>query len=300
MEIKLSDARYVVAVSGGVDSVVLLDCLVASNPELVNEGKLIVAHYDHGIREDSIKDALFVEELAEKYGLQFVVGHGGLGANASEETARNARYKFLNLIKVQNRAEAIITAHHQDDVIETAYINLIRGTGRKGLTSLKSRPGILRPLISKDKIEILEYAKNKNLLWHEDLTNKEDKYLRNRVRKVLEENTNPDFKNKILNTISHLEEINKNIDSEIDKILGANLRRSKNVVPRRWFLKLNYEVASEVVVALARSNKFHEIDQKLVEMLVVFMKTAKIGKKLDIDKNHYALITKRSVRFISR
>lgn len=300
MEIKLSDARYVVAVSGGVDSVALLDCLVASNPELVNEGKLIVAHYDHGIREDSINDALFVEELAEKYGLQFVVGHGGLGANASEETARNARYKFLNLIKVQNRAEAIITAHHQDDVIETAYINLIRGTGRKGLTSLKSRPGILRPLISKDKIEILEYAKSKNLLWHEDLTNKEDKYLRNRVRKVLEENTNPDFKNKILNTISHLEEINKNIDSEIDKILGANLRRSKNVVPRRWFLKLNYEVASEVVVALARSNKFHEIDQKLVEMLVVFMKTAKIGKKLDIDKNHYALITKRSVRFISR
>jgi len=53
-------------------------------------------------------------------------------------------------------------------------------------------------------------------------------------------------------------------------------------------------------MALARSNKFHEIDQKMVEILVVFMKTAKIGKKLDIDKNNYALITKRSVRFISR
>jgi len=300
MEIKLPDARYVVAVSGGVDSVVLLDCLVASNPELVNEGKLTVAHYDHGIRQDSIKDALFVEELAEKYGLQFVVGHGGLGSSASEETARKARYQFLNLVKEQNRAEAIITAHHQDDVIETAYINLIRGTGRKGLTSLKSRPGILRPLISKDKIEVLEYAKNKNLSWREDSTNKDDKYLRNRVRRVLENNANPDFKSKLLNTISHLDEINKNIDAEIDKILGANLRRSKNVVPRRWFLKLNYEVSSEVVMALARSNKFHEIDHKMVELLVVFMKTAKIGKKIDIDKNHYALITKRSVRFINR
>lgn len=300
MEIKLPDARYVVAVSGGVDSVVLLDCLVNSNPELVNEGKLIVAHYDHGIREDSTRDALFVEELAEKYGLQFVVGHGGLGADASEDMARRARYQFLNLIKEQNRAEAIITAHHQDDVIETAVINLIRGTGRKGITSLKSRPGILRPLITKEKYELINYANDRKLEWREDSTNKEDKYLRNRVRKMLENSSSIEIKSKLLNIIGQLDVINNNIDIEIDRLLNVYLRRSKNVVPRRWFLKLNYELSCEVVLALARANKFHDIDSKLVDMLVVFMKTAKIGKKLDIDKNHYALITKRSVRFINR
>lgn len=300
MEIKLADSRYIIAVSGGVDSIVLLDCLVNSNPELVNEGKLIVAHFDHGIREDSIKDALFVEELAEKYGLQFVVGHGGLGPSASEETARKARYQFLNLIKEQNRAEVIITAHHQDDVIETAAINLLRGTGRKGITSLSSRPGLLRPLLSNGKQDLIAYAKNKNLSWREDSTNQDDKYLRNKVRKLLDDKENIETKAKFLNIIGQQEGINKNIDFEIDKILNIYLRRNKNVVPRRWFLKLNYEIASEVVMALARSNKFSEIDSKMVDMLVVFMKTAKIGKKIDIDKNHYALITKRSVRFIQR
>lgn len=300
MEIKLADSRYIVAVSGGVDSIVLLDCLVNSNPELVNEGKLIVAHFDHGIREDSIKDALFVEELAEKYGLQFVVGHGGLGPSASEETARKARYQFLNLIKEQNRAEVIITAHHQDDVIETAAINLLRGTGRKGITSLSSRPGLLRPLLSNGKQDLIAYAKNKNLSWREDSTNQDDKYLRNKVRKLLDDKENIETKAKFLNIIGQQEGINKNIDFEIDKILNIYLRRNKNVVPRRWFLKLNYEIASEVVMALARSNKFSEIDSKMVDMLVVFMKTAKIGKKIDIDKYHYALITKRSVRFIQR
>jgi tRNA(Ile)-lysidine synthetase-like protein len=131
MKIQLPKGRYVVAVSGGVDSVVLLDAL-SKLPNL----ELVVAHLDHGIREDSIEDRRFVASLAASYGLVFEYGEGRLGSGASEATAREARYNFLRGVKMKHDAKAIITAHHQDDLIETAILNMLRGTGRKGLTSL--------------------------------------------------------------------------------------------------------------------------------------------------------------------
>src|SRR5437764_343012 len=125
--------KYVVAVSGGVDSVALLDMLARSD-----DLKLVVAHFDHGIRKDSAKDRKFVEDLAKNYDLPFVYEEGHLGSGTSEAVARGARYDFLHRVKKSHGAQAIITAHHQDDVLETAIINLLRGTGRKGLTSLTS------------------------------------------------------------------------------------------------------------------------------------------------------------------
>lgn len=300
MQVVLPDDRYVVAVSGGVDSVVLLDVLVKSNPKLVDNAKIIVAHYDHGIREESGKDALFVEELAQHYGLQFVVGHGGLGSDASEETARIARYQFLELIKKQNHANTIVTAHHQDDVIETAIINLIRGTGRRGLIALKSRPGILRPLLSFQKTDLISYAETNKLTWREDESNLDIKYLRNKIRKALAAKATTEDKEKLLSIIDRLDDINHNIDIEIEKIININLRRSKHVIPRRWFLKLQYEIAGEIIYQILRVSGVQAIDAKLVDMLVTFIKAAKIGKKMDIDKDHYVLITKRSVRLVSR
>src|SRR5437870_1107332 len=111
----------------------LLD-LLAKKPNV----KLIVAHFDHGMRPDSEKDRQFVQVVTEKYGLPFVFSEGRLGPKASEATARTARYKFLEKTKKAEGAKTIITAHHQDDVLETAIINLLRGTGRRGLTALKS------------------------------------------------------------------------------------------------------------------------------------------------------------------
>ncbi len=175
--IKLKSATYIVAVSGGVDSVVLLD-LLSKQPDL----KLIVAHFDHGIRSDSAKDAKHVEKLANQYNLQFELGVAELGQVASEEQARDARYQFLNKIKSQYNALQIVTAHHSDDVVETIIINLIRGTGWRGLSSLRSTEHLARPLLDFTKKDILEYAKDNNLQWVEDSTNKDLKYLRNEIR----------------------------------------------------------------------------------------------------------------------
>jgi tRNA(Ile)-lysidine synthase len=129
MDISVEPGRYVIAVSGGVDSVALLHALT-KRPAL----DMIVAHFDHGIRPESAQDAAFVRTLAESYGLPFVTDRVELGPDASEASARQARYSFLRTLQRQYDATSIITAHHQDDLLETAIINLLRGTGRRGLT----------------------------------------------------------------------------------------------------------------------------------------------------------------------
>src|SRR5580704_3560158 len=105
---------YVVAVSGGVDSVVLLHRL-QKQPGL----RLVVAHFDHGMREDSAEDRRFVKALAQAYGAPFVYDEGHLGSGTSEAEAREARYNFLRRVQAASDAQAIVTAHHQDDLLET-------------------------------------------------------------------------------------------------------------------------------------------------------------------------------------
>jgi len=177
MKVELAPGHYVVAVSGGVDSVVLLDML-AGQPEL----ELVVAHFDHGIRKDSADDARFVEELAATHRLPFETKREELSAQASEELARQRRYAFLREVAAEHQAR-IITAHHADDVVETIAINLSRGTGWRGLAVLDS--DIVRPLLGFTKQEIRAYAEAHSLHWHEDSTNASDAYLRNRLRRRL-------------------------------------------------------------------------------------------------------------------
>lgn len=168
--------RYLVAVSGGIDSVVLLDRLARQA-----RGELIVAHFDHGIRDDSVEDARFVAGLAAHYGAQFISKREELGAEASEEQARRRRYAFLHAAAKKYEA-VIVTAHHADDVIETIAINLQRGTGWRGAAVLHT-VGIERPLLGMSKADIRTYALKNRLEWVEDSTNASEVYLRNRMRR---------------------------------------------------------------------------------------------------------------------
>jgi tRNA(Ile)-lysidine synthase len=127
LQITIPVGTYIVAVSGGVDSVVLLHLLSKT------DCKLVVAHFDHGIRHNSHDDAAFVKSLAASYGLAYEEEKANLGPSASEDTARKARYAFLRRVTNTYHAKAIATAHHQDDVIETSIINILRGTGRNML-----------------------------------------------------------------------------------------------------------------------------------------------------------------------
>lgn len=182
--------KYVVAVSGGIDSVVLLDMLATKKLVIqpgqasTRDDELTVAHFDHGIRDDSAHDARFVKGVAESYGLPFVGRREELGAGASEETARRARYTFLRQVAVDTNA-LIVTAHHADDAVETVAINLTRGTGWRGLAVLDT-PMIARPLLGFSKQQLRNYALTQRLEWVEDSTNGTDAYLRNRLRRRIQ------------------------------------------------------------------------------------------------------------------
>ena len=228
--------RYVVAVSGGVDSVVLLDVLMRDSGLTAPEYEFVVAHFDHGIRPDSSQDASFVADLAKKYDLQFQTRREELGERASEELARTRRYDFLRSVANRDHTR-LITAHHADDAVETVAINLQRGTGWRGLAVLDS--DIIRPLLDVSKQEILDYAQQHSLIWHEDSTNASDAYLRNRIRKNTRRLTD-DAKRQILALRTHQIDIKGQIDREIIDLIGAGPEYS-----RYFFTHVNPKVALE-------------------------------------------------------
>lgn len=163
----------ILAVSGGIDSMVMLHLFH-------DERDIIVAHFDHGIRPSSKDDAEFVQRIAKHYGLRCVVKREELGKNCSESLARERRYAFLKDLAKKHDAK-IYTAHHQDDLIETIAINLHRGTGWRGLAPFQDAD-IERPLLDWSKAKIYRYATENKIIFRQDQSNTDERYLRNRLR----------------------------------------------------------------------------------------------------------------------
>lgn len=289
MDRLLEPGTYVVAVSGGIDSVTLLNML--SNDSHID---CIVAHFDHGIRKNSSRDAQFVQKLAETYGYTFVLGKGDLGSNASEATAREKRYTFLKKVVAAHGGRAIVTAHHQDDVIETALINLLRGTKRKGLTSLGSAEDIIRPLLHMTKHQIATYARAHNLEWREDESNNDEKYLRNKIRNILK-TQNHAQKQKLVTIINQTHETNK----EIDELLEAVFDSANDVIDRKIFVMLSYDVACEVLTDWLRAHHAN-FNSTRIGQLVQKAKTSKPGTHFDVDKQWVVSIQKDWIRMQPR
>lgn len=174
----------IVAVSGGPDSVALLDLLVATRNS--HELELIVAHADHGIQDGSASVAATVAELSASYQLPCEVGLLRLGADASETRARQARYAWLGRIAAAHSARAIITGHHADDQAETVLMRLLAGSGPAGLAAMSARSGmLLRPLLGVRRVELTEYLRGRGLTGWEDPANADPAHLRSWVRAEL-------------------------------------------------------------------------------------------------------------------
>lgn len=266
---------YVIAVSGGVDSMALLHRL-HQEPDV----RLVVAHFDHGIREGSVEDRKLVQATAQQFGLRFVFDEGHLGPGASEAKARQARYQFLRRVRRAAGAEAIITAHHHDDVLETAILNLLRGTGRKGLTSLQSRPGLVRPLLKVDKRELVDYARQHQLVWLEDSTNQDQGYLRNYVRHTILPRLRSSDRLKLVQTRTQLEVVNQELDALLAQALQA--QNTRGHLDRQWFNHLPHTVAREVLAAWLRTYGIRDFGRKTLERLVVAAKTGQTGQQFDV------------------
>lgn len=171
---------YVLAVSGGVDSMVLLDLMATAVGQ--RGYQLVVAHFDHGIRPDSASDAVSVETVAKRHGIAFATQRAEL-AGQSEVVARQARYRYLRKVMSKHAAQAILTAHHKDDARETIIFNTLRGTNIFGQTGFGVGDGdVLRPLAQLSKQDLTAYAAERHLEWHEDSTNADISYTRNFIR----------------------------------------------------------------------------------------------------------------------
>lgn len=285
MNASLPPGKYVVAVSGGVDSVALLNML-HEDPSL----ELVVAHFDHGMRDDSAENAAFVAGLAKVRELQYVLESVRLGPDASEDTARKHRYAFLRQTCAQINATAIVTAHHQDDVIETALINVMRGTRRRGLISLRSTDIIKRPLLAVAKQAIYEYALASRLEWYEDSTNQEMKYARNRIRARLHKRLTAKKRDEILKLLSAIELY----DSQINSLVNEILMNTGKYLPKEKITTVDEPAASEIVAAWLR-NAGATFDRKTIERIIQGAQELRNGSKIDVDKQYYCLLAKDKI-----
>lgn len=177
-----ASARLLAAVSGGKDSIVLLHGLWGVKRLL--DLHVEVCHVDHGLREDSTDDALFVEEQCAKY---FVRCHSlrlpkkPIGVNV-EGWAREHRYLGLTRCMKDNDLDLIVTAHTANDVAETLLIRLLANKELSGIRERDRNRSLIRPLVEISREQIDEYAREHGLEWKEDSTNFDTSYVRNRVR----------------------------------------------------------------------------------------------------------------------
>lgn len=276
MKVSLKPGSYVLAVSGGIDSMVLMDVL-AHTPGI----ELVIAHFDHGIRPESSADRQLVQKTAETYGLPFVFEEGHLGPAASEDTARNARYAFLQRVRQEVGATAIITAHHQDDLLETAVMNLLRGTGRKGLSSLDATGDVCRPFLHVPKEAICRYAHvHPAIVWREDPTNQSDRYARNYIRHHVLPGLGQAGRAQLLAHIRAARAANPIIDELLQRDIAAHTHQGK--LDRQWFIMLPHAVACEVMAVWLRTRDLRSFDKRAIERLVVAAKTGLPGKHYHI------------------
>lgn len=180
----LGPGRALVAVSGGPDSVALLDLLARTAD--VHGLELVVAHLDHGIHSQSARVAKGVRGLAQLYGLPIEVGELKLGASASETLARTRRYAWLEEARARVGATLILTAHHADDQVETVLMRVLAGSGPAGLAGMAEKRGaVVRLLLPFRRAELAAYLEERGLNAWPDPANADPRHLRSWIRTEL-------------------------------------------------------------------------------------------------------------------
>lgn len=213
----LQESKLFLAVSGGIDSMVLLDLFYKINYEIA------VLHCNFSLRDsESDEDENFVKQFCNERKIPVYVKKFETQQLAKEYklsiqvAARKLRYDWFYKQLEENKFDYILTAHHLDDVLETFLINLSRGTGLDGLTGIPAQNDkVIRPLLPFSREEIQNYAKENNLKWREDSSNASDKYLRNKIRHDIVpiiKDLNPSFLNSFQNTIENLQQANSLVD----------------------------------------------------------------------------------------
>ncbi len=234
--------RLLLAVSGGVDSVVLLFLLTKLGYNVS------VAHMNFGLREaESEGDEKFVRQLCRRLDIELFVKRVETKNFAKQhkmgiqEAARKFRYDWFAVLTIEHKFDRLLTAHHATDSLETILLNLCRGTGPKGLEGIKPKTGkLVRPMLCFNAKEIREFAKKEKLKWREDSSNASDKYKRNFIRhQVIPQllAINPNLEETIQSHQLLVSEVNEAVGSKISDCIQKNLQERQ----------LSFQISRQIV-----------------------------------------------------
>ncbi|MDR2027072.1 MAG: tRNA lysidine(34) synthetase TilS [Prevotellaceae bacterium] len=254
-----SDCRYLLAVSGGIDSTVMAHLFLNSNC------KCAIAHCNFSLRGDeSDSDENLVRLFAESYGVPFYTVRFDTEKYAAENkisiqiAARELRYKWLEEIRTVNGFDRIAVAHNSDDNLETFFINLSRGAGLNGLTGIpENTDTVIRPLLGFSRKDIEKYAAANSIRYREDSSNLSDKYLRNKLRHLVLpvlDSISPSFRDKAKESIEYLNRANRFIETETDIFLKRN----------------SFTNGTDILVPLAEIRQLHSKEIILFYILEIY------------------------------
>ena len=277
--------KIVIGVSGGPDSITLLNVLLEIKKEKIIDFEMVVCHVNHMIREEAIQDEEYVLEFCKKYNMQCFVKRAEVEKIAkqeklgTEEAGRNTRYEFFNEILEKTRANKIATAHTANDNAETVLMNIIRGSGTAGLKGIEAkRDNLIRPLIECSRDEIEEYCKINNLNPRIDKTNFENIYTRNKVRNMLIPYIKENFNPNIIEGLNRLSDLSKQENEYLEKVTAKVYKEI-----------LIEEQEKQIILDL---NKFNLQELVIKNRLVLYTINILFGTRSGIEKKHIEDIIK--------
>ena len=273
--------KIVLAVSGGPDSITMLNCLYNLKLEknIFVNFEIVVAHINHMIREEAVEDEKFVKNFCKKINVQFfsksidVVKIANNNKIGLEEAGRLARYQFFDEVAKITGANKIAIAHNKNDSVETVIMNALRGSGTYGLHGIEAKTKkYIRPLIECDREEIEKYCLETKIEARIDKTNFENIYTRNKIRNVAIPYIKNEFNPNIVETISRLSDIIKAQDNYIDSMV------------EKVYKELLVEENENLVVL---NLKLFNLQEKVIKSKIVLYTIRRIfGSAKGIEKIH--------------
>jgi tRNA(Ile)-lysidine synthase len=283
------DTPVVVALSGGLDSVVLLHLMRFSRPTSRPAPRLLAVHFDHRMRPGSRADARWVRGLCTAWGVELVEGAADAPLH-SEAGARAARYAFLRDATERFGGATIVTAHHADDQAETVLFRMLRGTGTEGLRGIRATraDGIWRPLLRSWREELVDYGTAVGLGWREDHSNADLGYARNalrhRILPATERLVAPGARRSLVRLAERAAREEEAWESLIPSLIAslAPERDAHGVrLDRAPLAALHPAVRARVLRALALELGLR-LDTRRTRLVVDFAASAESGRRIDL------------------
>lgn len=277
--------KIVVAVSGGPDSICMLDILWEIKQQY-KEFNIVVAHVNHMIREEAKDDEKYVKEYCIKKNIEFysksidVEKFANNNKIGLEEAGRTVRYSFFDEVVKKTNSNKIAIAHNKNDKVETIIMNLLRGSGVSGLKGIEPIKDnkYIRPLIECERFEIENYCDECNLSPRIDKTNFENIYTRNKIRNTVIPYIKKEFNPNIVNTINRLSELIKEEDEYFNSIVAYKYKD----------MLLN-ESNEEIILDL---NKFNIEDKVIKSRIIIYTISKLFGSSKGIERIHIEDIIK--------